>query len=175
MRITGGIYSGRRVECPKGVIRPAMDRMRESMFSILGDLTGCSFLDLFAGSGVVGIEAASRGASPVTLVERDGRKRRVILNNISMVESEISLRTMPAERFMGSASPYTVVYLDPPFKYKDKTELVTLVEKQGLLEEGGVCLIHHPSKEEWPERIGALSCSDIRTYGGSTLRFFRRV
>lgn len=174
MRITGGIYSGRRVECPKGVIRPAMDRMRESMFSILGDLTGCSFLDLFAGSGVVGIEAASRGASPVTLVERDGRKRKVILNNISIVESEISLRTMSAERFIPYCASYTVVYLDPPFKYRDKIGLITLVDQHEIIEEGGVCLIHHPSQEVWPDRIGNFFRSDLRTYGGSALRFFRR-
>ncbi len=174
MRITGGKYSGRRVECPKGVIRPAMDRMRESMFSILGDLSGCSFLDLFAGSGVVGIEAASRGASPVSLVEKDRRKRQVILKNISIVESEIRLHTMPAERFSSTAGPYDIVYLDPPFKYREKTRLISLVQEHGLLEEDGSCLIHHPSQEkEWPEHIGELECYDLRSYGGSTLRFFR--
>jgi 16S rRNA (guanine966-N2)-methyltransferase len=64
MRITGGEYRGRIVKCPPGVIRPAMDRMRESLFSILGNLEGKSFLDIFSGSGVVGLEAASRGLSP---------------------------------------------------------------------------------------------------------------
>ncbi len=71
MRITGGTIRGRRVVCPPGVIRPAMDRMRESMFSILGPLDGFSFLDLFTGSGLVGLEAWSRGARPVVLVEKD--------------------------------------------------------------------------------------------------------
>jgi 16S rRNA (guanine966-N2)-methyltransferase len=65
MRVTGGIYRGRIVKCPKGVIRPAMDRMRESMFSVLGYMDGLSFLDVFSGSGMIGIEAASRGALPV--------------------------------------------------------------------------------------------------------------
>ena len=60
MRITGGRYNGRTVKCPKGIIRPAMDRMRESMFSILGPMDGLSYLDLFSGSGSVGLEAASR-------------------------------------------------------------------------------------------------------------------
>ncbi len=72
MRITGGFYKGRTVVCPPGVIRPAMDRMRESLFAILGDLTGTSFLDLYAGSGVVGIEAASRGADVVIVDLEDG-------------------------------------------------------------------------------------------------------
>ena len=65
MRITGGLYRGRGIKCPPGVIRPAMDRMRESLFAVLGNITGCSFLDLFSGSGIVGIEAASRGAASV--------------------------------------------------------------------------------------------------------------
>jgi 16S rRNA (guanine966-N2)-methyltransferase len=74
MRITGGQYRGRVVKCPPGVIRPAMDRMRESLFSILGSLEGMSFLDMFSGSGVVGLEAASRGAKPVHVVEKDFKK-----------------------------------------------------------------------------------------------------
>ena len=71
MRVTGGRYRGRTIKCPKGVIRPAMDRMRESLFNILGNISGESFLDLFSGSGAVGIDAASRGAEPVLLVEKD--------------------------------------------------------------------------------------------------------
>ena len=81
MRITGGIYRGRRITCPPGIIRPAMERMRESLFSILGDISGVPFLDLFSGSGLVGIEAASRGAEPVHLVELDRNKRETILKN----------------------------------------------------------------------------------------------
>jgi 16S rRNA (guanine966-N2)-methyltransferase len=67
MRITGGKYRGRIVEVPKGTleIRPAMDRMRESVFAVLGDLSGLSFLDLFSGSGIIAMEAASRGAYPL--------------------------------------------------------------------------------------------------------------
>jgi 16S rRNA G966 N2-methylase RsmD len=111
MRITGGRYSGRRVTCPPGVIRPAMDRMRESVFAILGPLDGLSFLDLFSGSGVVGIEAASRGAARVVLVERDRKKRSVMEENARIVWDEagdgpveLSIRSMPAERVLGGPS-----------------------------------------------------------------------
>ena len=71
MRITGGILKGRVIKCPDGVIRPAMDKMRESVFAILGDLSGKSWLDLFSGSGTIAIEAASRGAGEVSLCEKD--------------------------------------------------------------------------------------------------------
>ena len=85
MRITGGLYRGRTILCPPGEIRPAMDRMRESLFSILGDISQAPFLDLFSGSGLVGIEAASRGAQPVHLVELDAGKKATILKNIQFV------------------------------------------------------------------------------------------
>ena len=65
MRVTGGIYSGRQVKCPKGVIRPSMDRMRESVFSILGNMEGLSFLDMFSGSGIIGINGAAAHKAPV--------------------------------------------------------------------------------------------------------------
>ncbi len=88
MRVTGGKYLSRQVKCPKGVIRPAMDRMRESIFSILGNIDDKSFLDLFSGSGIIGIEAASRGASPVYFVEKDKIKKKVIHDNTDIVETE---------------------------------------------------------------------------------------
>ena len=121
MRVTGGIYGGRKIDCPPGVIRPAMDRMRESVFAILGDLSGLSFLDLFCGSGSIGIEAASRGAEPVHLVEKDRRKRTVIEKNLSIVTSEIKPFYYPVEAFIRRATTsYDIVFLDPPFIYKDK-------------------------------------------------------
>jgi 16S rRNA (guanine966-N2)-methyltransferase len=175
MRITGGKYRGRSVKCPPGVIRPAMDRMRESMFSILGPLEGYSFLDLFSGSGLVGIEAASRGASPVVLVEMDRKKRPVIVKNIEMVESQISLVMMSVERFFRSGmGTYDIIYLDPPFPMPHKQSLIGSIEKSRLLAPEGKVLIHHPSEEKWPRELGSLSCYDERSYGRSILRFFRR-
>ena len=69
MRITGGKLKGRIIKCPDGIIRPAMDRMRESVFAVIGDLTGKSWLDLFSGSGTIAIDAFSRGATVVQLLE----------------------------------------------------------------------------------------------------------
>ncbi len=82
MRITGGTLCGRQIEVPEGVIRPAMDRMRESVFSILQDLSGSSFLDIFSGSGIIALEAASRGADPIEAVEMDPLKRKTIKKRV---------------------------------------------------------------------------------------------
>ena len=90
MRITGGQLKGRIIKCPDGVIRPAMDKMRESVFAILGDLDGKSWLDLFSGSGTIAIEAVSRGASNVELCEKDRLKIKTVLENVSLTEREKS-------------------------------------------------------------------------------------
>lgn len=178
MRITGGIYRGRTVACPPGIIRPAMDMMRESLFSILGNLEGKSWLDLFTGSGCVGIEAASRGASLVHLVEKDRLKRTTILENISMVESEITLFMADVHRFIPTAKrQYDIVYADPPFPMQGKVGLAQAVDKQKLLTPGGLFIIHYPSEEkgQWPEQVGNLVCYDQRKYGRSTLRFYKNT
>ncbi len=177
MRITGGRYRGRTVVCPPGVIRPAMDRMRESLFSILGSLEGCSFLDLFSSSGCVGIEAASRGAQPVHLVEMDKLKKDVILKNIAFVETPIRLFMADALRFIRSAkNSYSIVYADPPFPKNGKVRLAQAVAESAVLEEGGLFIIHYPAEEktQWPETIGSLVFTDERTYGRSLLRFYRK-
>lgn len=173
LRITGGRYVRRRIECPPGEIRPAMDRMRESIFSILGDLSGCSFLDVFSGSGVIGIEAASRGASPVILVEGDQGKRATIRKNISFVESHIELRIATAERFLANArGSFDYVFLDPPFRYPDKTRLLRAVGERNVLASDGRVLIHHPREDDLPEEVGVLVRIDSRSYGRSIVDFF---
>jgi len=152
-----------------------MDMMRESLFSILGPLEGMNFLDLFSGSGCVGIEAASRGAEPVHLVEKDRQKRRVILSNIEMVQTEISLFMADVYRFIPTAKTrYDIIYADPPFPMAQKVNLARSVDKAGILKEGGQFIIHFPKEEDeaWPEVIGSLTLTDKRFYGRSTLRFY---
>ena len=178
MRITSGKYRGRTVVCPPGVIRPAMDRMRESMFSILGDISDITFLDLFSGSGLVGIEAASRGAEIVHLVEMDRGKKATIEKNISFVESTIKLFISNVFRFIPSAkTSYDIIYADPPFPMKGKISIAEAVEKKGLLKDNGLFIIHYPKEEQklWPESIGTLSFIDERTYGRSLLRFYKNI
>ena len=175
MRITGGKYCRRNVVCPPGVIRPAMDRMRESLFSILGDLSGCSSLDLFSGSGCVAIEAASRGAEPIHLVEMDRGKKETIEKNLSFVEEEKHLYMMDAMRYiMTSLMRYDIIYADPPFNMEGKVALAERIAKKGILKEHGLFIIHYPEEEKklWPERIEGLIFKDERKYGRSMVRFY---
>ena len=175
MRITGGIFCNRKIKCPKGIIRPAMDKMRESMFSILGNLHGLAFLDLFCGSGIVGIEAASRGASSVTFVEMDRIKKAILHENAKIAENcKTEIFIMPAERFiLSTKNKFDMVFLDPPFSLKKKQELIELISKKKILNPSCLVMIHHPIEEIWPDKIGTLMLEDKRKYGGSILLFYR--
>jgi 16S rRNA (guanine966-N2)-methyltransferase len=175
MRITGGEYRGRVVKCPPGVIRPAMDRMRESLFSILGNLEGKSFLDIFSGSGVVGLEAASRGAHPVHVVEKDYKKRHVLSENLQIAQPAPKMHLQPAEKFLGRCrDTFDIIYLDPPFPLGGKIQFLQKIAEKDLLKPGGLMIMHYPGEEEYPEEIGGYKKNDLRKYGRSHLIFYHR-
>lgn len=175
MRITGGELSGRIVRVPKGVIRPAMDRMRESVFAILGPLDGLTFLDLFAGSGIMSLEAVSRGADGATAVERDAGKRVVLAENLGIAGNRVRLVISPAERYIArSQESFDIVYLDPPFDYRYKADLLRRIDRTNLVTAGGRLLIHYPHPEELPSDMTSFRTTDERTYGRSRVRFYTR-
>ena len=178
MRITGGKYRGREVLVPKGglEIRPAMDRMRESVFAVLGDLSGLSFLDLFSGSGIIALEAASRGASPVACVEKDPGKFALLLRNVSIAEDRIECKSMPVERFLlRNRTGYSVVFLDPPFPYRFRAQLLAGLAEGPASTPGGLVLLHYPAEDPPPASIGPLTTEDEREYGRSRVRFYRKI
>ncbi len=152
-----------------------MDRMRTSLFSILGSLEGCSFLDLFSGSGIIGIEAASRGAAPVVLVEKDHRKRPTLLRNIAFVRSEIRLVIAPVESFLrADRGSWDIVFLDPPFDAPGKAAVLDAAGDPAHLAADGMAILHlHRAEKLQTERPG-LVLADRREYGQSVLLFFRQ-
>jgi 16S rRNA (guanine(966)-N(2))-methyltransferase RsmD len=186
MRITGGILAGRRVKMPGGVIRPAMDRMRESIFGALGDLTGCSFLDLFSGSGIIALEAASRGADPVEAVEMDALKRKTLIENVSISPVRIQCHFMAAELYVRRAKrQFDIIFCDPPFPYKFKWELVASIAASPLMGPGSRLLIHRPKQDPGPIEPDASRESVVapferilyetsKTYGRSVVDFFKK-
>jgi 16S rRNA (guanine(966)-N(2))-methyltransferase RsmD len=172
MRITGGILAGRRVEVPEGEIRPAMDRMRESVFAVLGDLSGFSFLDIFSGSGIIALEAASRGAAPVEAVEKDPVKRKTLLKNVSMSPVRISCRFTAAELYvMRAKKSFDVIFCDPPFLYKYKRDLLKSIAASSLVHSGSRILLHRPREDNCIETKG-ISLEMSKVYGRSIVDFF---
>ncbi len=174
MRITGGKYRGRRLVCPPGEIRPAMDKMRETIFAILGNLDGCSFLDLFAGSGSMAIEAAGRGASRVTLVERDKSKRKVVTQNLEIVEEPTQVFFLPVERFVaGAREEYDYIFVDAPFPYRHRADLLGRIVASRLVGPDTVVMFHYPAEDPMPENAGQVERTDLRIFGRSLVAFYR--
>ena len=175
MRITGGILRGRQVKVPGGPIRPAMDRMRESVFAVLGDLTGATFLDIFSGSGIIALEAASRGAVYIEAVEMDFLKREILLSNVKLSPVRINCRFMSAELYVKRAKrPFDIIFCDPPFPYKYKWELIQSIATSPLMEEGSRLLLHCPREDFMADKPeGNLILEDFREYGRSVVNFFK--
>jgi 16S rRNA (guanine(966)-N(2))-methyltransferase RsmD len=187
MRVTGGVLAGRRVKMPGGVIRPAMDRMRESVFGALGDLTGCSFLDMFSGSGIIALEAASRGADPVEAVELDALKRKTLIDNLSLSPVRIRCHFMAAELYVRRAKKqFDIIFCDPPFPYRFTWDLAASIAVSPLMGRGSRLLVHRPKERPWrptesdaPAGAFAMLADGVshetsKTYGRSVVDFFKK-
>jgi 16S rRNA (guanine966-N2)-methyltransferase len=117
VRIVAGEFRGRRLAAPRGVrTRPTADRVREALFSMLGDVSGARVLDLYAGSGALGIEALSRGAGSAVFVERDPRAVAAIERNLESLGLEQEVLRQDAVRFLARAKgTFDLVFCDPPY------------------------------------------------------------
>jgi 16S rRNA (guanine966-N2)-methyltransferase len=182
-RVIGGTARGRRLKTPTGeATRPTTDRVREALFSALeaqlGSLTGLRFLDLYAGSGAVGLEAMSRGAGVVTSVESDRRTARMIQDNATTLGfRKLEVVAQPVARLLGqhSRAPYDVVFADPPYPM-DNAELekmlALLVDHQWVA--GGSLLVVERSARSvepaWPE---GLVRERTKEYGETVLWYVR--
>ncbi|HEY3729342.1 MAG TPA: 16S rRNA (guanine(966)-N(2))-methyltransferase RsmD [Solirubrobacteraceae bacterium] len=121
MRVISGIYRGRELVAPRGrATRPTSDRVREALFSILGDVGGERVLDLFAGSGALAIEAVSRGAAEATLVDSSRAAVEAIRRNLGALGIEAQVVRQPALRFLQQAREiarqYDLIFIDPPYR-----------------------------------------------------------
>ncbi|HEX3823224.1 MAG TPA: 16S rRNA (guanine(966)-N(2))-methyltransferase RsmD [Mycobacteriales bacterium] len=180
-RIIAGVAGGRRLSMPAGdATRPTADRAREGLFSTLtslrGNLDGASFLDLYAGSGAVGLEAASRGASRVLLVERDPEALRAARANIDALGlAGVELRADPVERVLAAdpGAPFDVVFADPPYA-EPVDPTIDRLAAGGWLASDAVVVVERASRDRepaWPATIEALRS---RRYGEATLWYGRR-
>lgn len=175
-RIVAGIVGGRRLSVPPGRrTRPTSERAREGLFSSLGDLSGARFLDLYAGSGAVGLEALSRGATSATLVESDAAALRTIRANVAALALPgADVRGGTVERFLTEAVPgdeprYDVVFLDPPYALAIERVL------EGCLAVAGEMVVVERATRDgaltWPD---GLRSDKVRRYGDTALWYGRR-
>jgi 16S rRNA (guanine966-N2)-methyltransferase len=181
MRIIGGQARGRTVCLPGGCrIRPTADRVKKSLFDILHPVTGKTFLDLFAGSGNVGLESLSRGALYAVFVERDPRLVEAIQKNLAQLAycARAEVIAADAERGIGrlvqKRRRFDLVFADPPYDEGLTVSTLKWLEKGDLLAENGIVILQH-SIRETPEgsKIRTLAVTDQRRYGDTVLSFLK--
>jgi 16S rRNA (guanine966-N2)-methyltransferase len=178
-RIIGGQAGGRRISVPRGVnTRPTSDRVREALFSAIeswcGSLSGLRFLDLYAGSGAVGLEAWSRGAGVVTLVEQDRRTAGMIATNArNLGFSRADIVTGPVSGLLARppSAPYDVAFLDPPYAQTEPevaADLAALGE-HGWLVPGAMVVVERGSRSAEPTWPEGFAGTRQKRYGETSL------
>lgn len=178
MRITGGEARGRRVGGPDGLeVRPTASKVRQAFFNILGGkLKGCRFLDLCAGSGLMGIEALSRGAGSVVHVEEKRKLVRAI--ELNLIQLNLNGRVVCGDvcLVLPTFAPesFDVIFADPPYKANLSGAILRGVDQNNLLADGGVFIVEHLRSLPPPVESGQLKVTDQRHYGQTTLTFYRK-
>lgn len=181
MRVIGGSAKGHRLKVPKGrALRPTADRVKEALFDVLPhDLSGYRVLDLFAGTGNLSVEALSRGAGEVILVDISRKAGKAIHENLhalglsrrSRVWIAPALRTVRLLSRRGET--FDLIFLDPPYEREWVGQVLRAIAQGGLLREAGVLVAEHSVREKVEGNYGPLSLQDQRRYGSSLLSFFR--
>jgi len=183
MRITGGVLCGRRVTAPRAGTRPTQDMVREALFAVLGArIEGSRFLDLYAGSGAVGIDAWSRGAATVCWVESGRRVLDVLRRNVrDLCDGEGRVDGSDALRFLEKArngGEFDIIFGDPPYAGRDERSLagaiLHAVDGGGALRSGGVVIVESRSGGNEDVRDG-WQLEGRRRYGDTELAFYRRA
>jgi 16S rRNA (guanine966-N2)-methyltransferase len=175
MRIVGGTLGGRVIRAPSGAAtRPTSEKVREAVFNILPDVAGAEVLDLFAGSGALGIEALSRGAAHVTFVEQAKPALAVLRANLAAlgVEDRATIAVGDAVAFAArrGGHAWRLVLVDPPYR---SDLAVRAVGALGDLAPDAVVVIEHDRRHVPPDALGSLLRTDERRYGDTCVSFFR--
>ena len=174
MRIIAGKHKGRILAEFKGKeIRPTADRAKEAIFNILqGRIVGCNFLDLFSGTGSVGIEALSRGAKSVTLVDISKDSLAVTFENLKKIGENAKVVLSDAKSFVKTAQDaFDIIFLDPPYKF-DATEIIEEIGNGEILKKDG--LLIHEHDETFMSDVQSLELFDARRYGIAIFDFYKR-
>ena len=179
IRIVGGALRGRKIEVSGRAIRPTSDRTREAIFDILGPsaVTDATVLDLYAGTGALGIEALSRGARAASFVEGDRATARALRENLvrlgladrgAVIEADLDKGNLPA----GALGPFDLVFLDPPYAGEAGALWIGRLAEGPWPESGGLVVYERRKGSVAPAAPG-LSLATERTYSETTVTFYR--
>jgi 16S rRNA (guanine966-N2)-methyltransferase len=177
MRVIAGELKGRKLGAPTWEgLRPTSDKLRETLFNVVSQrVPGARVLDLYAGTGAIGIEALSRGAAHVTFVEKDARALKLIEQNLrhcgvsdryAIIRSRLAMET-PQSLAVGS---FDLIVLDPPYDEPDLT--VSIASAEPWMAVGGLLVLEHARRRPAPEQIGRLRLTRDLVSGDSALAFY---
>ena len=180
MRITSGIYKGVNIVLPKSsTIRPTSEKIRMALFNTLGDLIlNSTMLDIFAGSGAIGIEALSRKASSVNFIEKDRNLCKLFnetLININQQNLSHVIQGNAVTILKQLNSKYDFIFADPPYDYDNKNEILSIIEKFELLNPEGMIILEHRSNENINETSINIKRFDLRKYGDTQISFYKKI
>jgi 16S rRNA (guanine966-N2)-methyltransferase len=187
MRVIAGTYRSRILKSLKGLaLRPTSDRLRETLFNVLGPaVVGARFVDVFAGTGAVGIEALSRGAAEVVFIENHAPAATLIRRNLESlgITTGASVLAVDALRGLGllaarknsGAPAFDHIFLDPPYAAaEDYSRVLQFLGSADLLAPGGVVIAEHRRNFDLPEEPGVLKRFRVLKQGDAALSFYRR-
>jgi 16S rRNA (guanine966-N2)-methyltransferase len=181
VRIVAGTHRGRPLVGPTGPgLRPTADRIRESLFNLLGQFfEGGEVLDLYAGTGALAFEALSRGMGRAVLVDSGAESARLVAENARTLgmSERIELLKMPVvravPRLAAEGRRFALVFADPPYADEVVAEVAQAVGEGGLLAEGGTLVVEHGRREVAPERVSGLQRVDSRRFGDTVVSLYR--
>lgn len=182
MRIVAGVAKGRVLLGPSSerVTRPTADRVRETLFNILGqELEPLDVLDLFAGTGALALEAISRGAARAVVVERDREALSLIRMNAQALGFLPQLRVIggPVEKALQTlgreGARFPLVFADPPYALEVLVPTLQALVSQQLLDPGALVVFEHGKQELAPDEVAGLTREDQRTFGATRVSFYR--
>lgn len=182
MRIIAGTAKGIRLKTPKGMnTRPTADRVKESVFGILGATPQeAEVLDLFAGTGNLGLEALSRGAVSAVLVDKNVQSIKIIMENAILTNlsgSSVICReeVMQALRRLDAAGKsFDLIFCDPPYNLGLAPKVLQILDVSGVLRNGGVLVLEHSRHEKIPEELKRIVAYRIEFYGETVVSFFTK-
>jgi 16S rRNA (guanine966-N2)-methyltransferase len=182
MRVIAGKYRSRTLRSLRGLeLRPTSDRLRETFFNILGHaVEGTTFVDLYAGTGAVGIEALSRGARAAIFVEKHAPAAALIRRNLESLGISKEAEVLPIEvqlgleRLEARKAHAQFIFLDPPYsQFKEYEDVLEFLGESSLLAPGGHVIAEHLRKRALPERVGELELARVVEQGDTALSFYR--
>lgn len=181
MRVITGSARGHNLKAPRGEnTRPTSDRIKESLFSIIGFIDqDIKVLDLFSGSGSIGIEFLSRGAKLAYFVDSDSESIKIIQDNLE--KTKLAEKSLVYKSSVGKAIKkignnyieFDYIFLDPPYNKELVMETLKSIKDENLLKNNGIIIIEHETKLELPETVFNLEKADYRKYGDTSISFYR--